>query len=72
MSILLYEKIKNVAKKKGISIYRIERDLGFSNGSISKWNTSTPSVVAVEKVSNYLETSIDFLISEGGENESNR
>lgn len=34
---MVYEKIKKLAIAKGVSIYRVERDAGLSNGAISKW-----------------------------------
>lgn len=61
---MLYDKIKEVAKTKSLSIYRIERDLGFSNGSLRKWNNSTPSATSLKKVANYLNVTIDDLLEE--------
>ena len=61
---MLYDKIKEVAKTKSLSIYRIERDLGFSNGSLRKWNNSTPSATSLKKVANYLNVTLDDLLEE--------
>jgi repressor len=61
---MLYDKIKEVAKTKSLSIYRIERDLGFSNGSLRKWNNSTPSATSLKKVANYLNVTLDELLEE--------
>lgn len=61
---MLYNKIKEVAKTKSLSIYRIERDLGFSNGSLRKWNNSTPSATSLKKVANYLNVTSDELLEE--------
>lgn len=53
---MIYSTIKNIAKKKQISIRKIESDLGFSNGTISKWDDSkTLSINKVKAVANYLE-----------------
>lgn len=60
----IYDKIKEIANKKGISIYRIERDLNFSNGSISKWNTAVPQSTRLLKVADYLGVSYRSLIGE--------
>ncbi|HFI0790084.1 TPA: hypothetical protein ACGO62_000066 [Streptococcus suis] len=35
---MIYDKIKQLASEKGVSVYRIEKDLEFSNGAIGKWN----------------------------------
>ena len=61
---MLYDKIKEVAKTQSLSIYRIERDLGFSNGSLRKWNNSTPSATSLKKVANYLNVTSDELLEE--------
>ena len=61
---MLYDKIKEVAKTKSLSIYQIERDLGFSNGSLRKWNNSTPSATSLKKVANYLNVTLDDLLEE--------
>lgn len=37
---MIYETIRNVAKKQNVSIRKIEQDLGFSNGTIHYWNNS--------------------------------
>lgn len=61
---MLYDKIKNIAEQKNISIYRIERDLDLSNGSIRKWNSSIPLSQTLKKVADYLNVSIDKLMEE--------
>lgn len=50
----IYDKVQEIAKQKGISIYRIERDLDLANGTISKWNKSVPNADNLLKVSDYL------------------
>ena len=61
---MLYEKIKEITKDRNISIYRIERDLSFSNGSIRKWNTSKPSAISLKKVADYLSVGLEELLEE--------
>lgn len=61
---MLYEKIKEITKDRNISIYRIERDLSFSNGSIRKWSTSKPSAISLKKVADYLSISLEELLEE--------
>lgn len=60
----LYDKIKEVASNKNVTIYRIEKDLGLSNGSISKWNESTPFSTSLIKVASYLGTTVEYLTKE--------
>ena len=61
---MLYDKIKNIAEQKNISIYRIEKDLDLSNGTIRKWNSSIPLSQTLKKVADYLNVSIDKLMEE--------
>lgn len=61
---MLYDKIKQIADTKSLSIYRIERDLGFSNGSLNKWNSSTPSATSLKKVADYLGVDLNNLLEE--------
>ena len=61
---MLYDKIKNIAEQKNISIYRIEKDLDLSNGSIRKLNSSIPLSQTLKKVADYLNVSIDKLMEE--------
>ena len=61
---MLYDKIKKIAKENNISIYRIERDLDLSNGSIRKWNSSIPLSQTLTKVAKYLGVSISDLMEE--------
>lgn len=49
---MIYEKIKNLAIDKGVSIYRVERDAGLANGAVSKWGKTanqTPSSESLKK-----------------------
>lgn len=51
----MYTIIKGFAKKRNVSIRKVEMDLGFANGTISKWETAeTISVKKVKAVAEYL------------------
>ena len=58
----IYSAIKNIAKSKGKPIYQIEKDLGFSNGMISKWNKSIPLADKLQAVADYLGTTPQYLL----------
>lgn len=64
----LYDRIKEVAAEQNVTIYRLEKDLGLSNGSISKWNNSVPFSTSLIKVANYLGTTVEFLSSDSSQN----
>lgn len=47
----------------GLTIKELERNLGFSNGSIAKWEKSFPSVDKVMKVADYFGVTAEFLLT---------
>ena len=60
---IVYERIKRLCTKKGITIAKLESDLGFGNASIKKWEKmSSPSIDKVVKVATYFDVSIDYLM----------
>lgn len=58
----MYEKIKEICKKKKITVSKMEEDLNFAQGSMCKWNKVSPSVDKVKKVADYLKVNINRLI----------
>mgnify|MGYP004508816547 CR=1 FL=1 len=63
----MYERIEYLRKKEGISQGNLEKELGFSNGSISKWKASTPKPERLQKLADYFGVSVDFLIGKTDE-----
>ena len=61
---VLFDNIKSLCERKGISVWRLERDLGFSNRSVSKWNETDPGIRKVQKVADYLGVAIEDLLKE--------
>lgn len=61
---MLYDNVKRICEKKGISIGKVEKDLQLSNGSICKWNENEPGIRKVQKVAEYLGVSIEELLRE--------
>lgn len=61
---MIYDKIKGIASEKGISIYRIEKDLDLGNGAISKWKNSSPSATTLKSIANYLNVRLEQLLEE--------
>ena len=58
----IYDTVKNLSEKKNISIYRLEKDLGFPNGAVSKWNRQIPNAVRLQQVANYLGVTISYIL----------
>ena len=64
MSIMtVFERIEKLRKERNISQGKLEKELGFSNGSISKWRTSTPNPERLKKLANYFGVSIEYLMT---------
>ena len=50
----------------GLTITELERRLGFSRGSIAKWDISLPNIERVDKVAKFFGVSIDYLQNGAG------
>lgn len=50
-------------KERGLSQKMLENAIGISNGSVSKWNKSTPSVKTLRKLEDYFGVSADYLLT---------
>lgn len=58
---MIYDNIKAIADKKGLSIAEIEKRAQIGNGIIGKWKESTPNVDSLVKVAKVLNVSINTL-----------
>ena len=56
-----YERMESLRKSKGISQGSLEKELGFSNGSVSKWKHSMPTHERLKKLADYFQVSVDYL-----------
>lgn len=59
---MIYDKIKELCKEKGMSVNAVEKKAGLSHGAISKWNNSTPSAEKLNSVAKILKVKIDKLL----------
>ena len=66
----MVERILEKIKEMGLSCSAVEKTLGFGNGAIRRFETSSPSIEKIEKLSNFLNVSIDWLVK-GDNNFSN-
>lgn len=55
------ELIKDLCRKKGVSMKKAEADLGVAGGYLSKINKSSPSAEILRKMADYFEVSTDYL-----------
>lgn len=59
---MIYEKIKEICKEKGVSVASVEKQAGLSSGAISKWNESSPTVEKLKAVADVLKVKVDKLL----------
>lgn len=59
---MLFERVKELCKKRGISISELENRIGFGKNSIYKWKTQSPKIETLQKVADYFRVSTDYLL----------
>lgn len=59
----VFDRIEQLRKTQNLSQGKLEKELGFSNGSISKWRNSTPTYERLQKVADYFGVSVDYLMT---------
>ena len=60
---MLFQRIKELCNNKKITINELEKTLGFGNGTIRSWNSSSPSVIKAKAVADYFGVGVDYLIN---------
>lgn len=59
----MVDRICELAHKKGLSIAALEKAVGLSNGIIGKWKKQSPSCDKLKLIADYLNTTIDYLLT---------
>lgn len=59
----LKNRIKTLAKQRGISLPALESELGFGNSTIVKWDKSTPNADKLNAVAKYFGVTMDYLLN---------
>ena len=57
-----YEIIKELSKRKKISIRQLEMRFGYSNGYLAKWKNNTPNSDELLRLADYFGVSVDYLL----------
>lgn len=63
----MVDKIRQLCKEQGKTIFSLEQECGFGNGVIHKWDRNSPSVAKVLAVANALGVPVSYLIGEDTE-----
>lgn len=59
----MLEKIRTLAKEKGVTMAEVERSCGLGERSLSKWDKNIPSVDKVKRVADYFGITLDELVN---------
>ncbi len=57
------EIIKELCEEKGVTIKKMEQDIGISANSSFKWKNSNPSAKALQKLSQYFGVSTEYILT---------
>lgn len=57
-----FEKIKELAKKRGKALGQVEEDLGYGRNTLYKIKNSTPNAERIAEIANYFNVSTDYLL----------
>ena len=61
MNSVLFERVVELCKEKGISQRKLQEEMGMSIGALSKWKTSMPNAMLLQAVADYFNVSVDYL-----------
>ena len=61
---MILANIQMLCGKNNISVSKLEKELGFGDGTIRKWDKSSPTVENIGRVAKYFKVSIDRLVKE--------
>lgn len=57
-----YERIRDLAKEKNISIRQLEIDFGYSNGYLASWKRQNSNPKELIRLADYFNVSVDYLL----------
>ncbi|EBF5125595.1 helix-turn-helix transcriptional regulator [Listeria monocytogenes] len=57
-----FERIKKLSAKRGITISQLTSELEMGENSIYRWKTQKPALDKLQKVADYFNVSIDYLV----------
>lgn len=58
----LVDRIRALARQRDMSLPQLETELGLGNGTISRWRTSSPNTDKLQKIADYFNVSMDYLL----------
>lgn len=61
-----FEKIKELSKKRGLSLNQLEEKLGYSRNTLYSLKRQNVSTKRLQEIADYLEVSVDYLLGKTG------
>lgn len=58
----LVDRIRTLANQRDLSLPQLEVELGLGNGTISRWRSSSPNTDKLQKIADYFNVSMDYLL----------
>lgn len=58
----LVERIRSLAREKGMSLTVLEQKLGLGNGTIGRWTKVSPNTDKLNRIAEYFDVSLDYLL----------
>ncbi|MGF3073196.1 helix-turn-helix domain-containing protein [Facklamia sp. P13069] len=59
----MFDRIKLLCDKKGISITELAQKMGWADKAIYNWRSSTPSADKVKAVADFFNVSVDYIMN---------
>lgn len=60
----VYDNVKQICDELGISVSKLEADIGFERSQVNKWKTSIPMADKIITIATYLGVSTDRLLAD--------
>ena len=57
----VYDRVKELCKKKHVTVSEMERDLGLTRGAAYKWTQSKPNAETIMKLSKYFSADPSYI-----------
>lgn len=57
-----FEKIKELSKKRGLSLNQLEKKLGYSRNTLYSLKRQNVSTKRLQEIADYLDVSVDYLL----------
>lgn len=58
----LVDRIRTLSNQRDMSLPQLEIKLGLGNGTISRWKTSSPNTEKLQRIADYFNVSMDYLL----------